>query len=157
MKWGDIKDDCLWSIYLLAGMTAQAFSLTMDFGMTFAHVISLLKDICLSSLERKVRRSEEALGFNYLLLSHKEGVYECPLVVSVQGFEAFYENIFNKIFHFFWVLNKNFVVLQEESKDWEYVVYLQDAEMARKKKQLLSRCTTVQQCVLRKAFTEDGA
>lgn len=87
------------------------------------------------------------------MLSHEESVNEAPLVVSVQGFEMFCESHLDKSIDFFYILNKNFVVLQEESKDWEHVVHLQDAEMVRKKKQLLSRCTIVQQ---EEALTENG-
>lgn len=99
---------------------------------------------------------KKLLRFYYLLLSHEESVNEAPLVVSVQSFEMFYESHLDKSIDFFYILNKNFVVLQEESKDWEHVVHLQDAEIAMKKKQLLSRCTTVQQHKLRKALLENG-
>lgn len=97
---------------------------------------------------------KELLGFNYLLLSDQESVNEAPLVISVQDFKVFYESSLDKSIDFFHILNKSFVVLQEESKGWEHIVQLQDAEMKRKKKQLLSKCTAVQQYVLTKARTE---
>lgn len=99
---------------------------------------------------------KELLGFNYLLLSDQESVNEAPLVISVQDFKMFYESNLDKSIDFLHILKKSFAVLQEESKGWEYIVQLQDAEMKKKKKELLSKCTTVQQYVLTKARTEKG-
>lgn len=78
-------------------------------------------------------------GVDYLLLSHEESVNEAPLVVSVQGFEVFYESGLDEVLCFFHVPHKGFVVLHEESEQWEHVVNLHGVERARKGEQLLSR------------------